>query len=58
MNVRIVNVKIVTVRGYSMNNFKNIVLNWGLKLGIIGVLAITMCSVANGQVEVQRMKRS
>ena len=39
-----------------MNNFKNIVLNWGFKLGILGVLAITMCSVANGQVEVQRMK--
>ena len=39
-----------------MNNFKSIVLNWGLKLGIIGVLAITMCSVANGQVEIERLK--
>ena len=39
-----------------MNYIKTKVINWGLKLGIIGVLAITMCSVANGQVEIQRMK--
>lgn len=32
-----------------MNYIKTKVINWGLKLGIIGVLAITMCSVANGQ---------
>ena len=41
---------------YAKNKLQDIILNWGLKLGIIGVLAITMCSVANGQVEIQRMK--
>ena len=39
-----------------MNYIKTKVINWGLKLGIIGVLAITLWSVANGQVEIQRMK--
>ena len=38
------------------NYIKSKVINWGFKLCIIGVLAITMCSVANGQVEIQRMK--
>ena len=41
---------------YAKNKLQDIILNWGLKLGIIGVLAITMCSVANGQVEIERMK--
>ena len=41
---------------YAKNKLQDIILNWGLKLGIVGVLAITMCSVANGQVEIQRMK--
>jgi hypothetical protein len=40
-----------------MNNLKSRVFAWGLKLGILGVLAITMCSIANGQVEIDRIKQ-
>ena len=39
-----------------MNYFKTKVINWGFKLATLGVLAFTLCSVANGQVEIERMR--
>lgn len=39
-----------------MNYFKTKVINWGFKLATLGVLALTLCSVANGQVEIERMR--
>ena len=39
-----------------MNYIKSKVIKWGFKLTTLGVLALTLCSVANGQVEIQRMK--
>lgn len=32
-------------------------MNWGFKLFTLGVLAITLCSVVNGQVEIEKLKR-
>ena len=39
-----------------MNYIKAKVINWGFKLATLGVLAFTLCSVANGQVEIERMR--
>jgi len=39
-----------------MNYIKTKVINWGFKLATLGVLAFTLCSVANGQVEIERMR--
>ena len=39
-----------------MNYIKTKMMNWGFKLITLSVLVLTMCSVANGQVEIQRMK--
>ena len=39
-----------------MNYIKTKTMNWGFKLITLSVLVLTMCSVANGQVEIQRMK--
>jgi len=39
-----------------MNYFKTKVINWGFKLATLGVLSFTLCSVANGQVEIERMR--
>ena len=39
-----------------MNYIKTKMMNWGFKLITLSVLVLTMCSVANGQVEIQRLK--
>ena len=39
-----------------MNYIQSIVTKWGLRLLTLGVLAVVMCSVANGQVEIERLK--
>jgi hypothetical protein len=40
-----------------MNYTQSKVMNWGFKLFTLGVLAITLCSVVNGQVEIEKLKR-
>ena len=40
---------------YARNKLQTKVINWGFKLITFGVLAATLFSVANGQVEIQRM---
>jgi hypothetical protein len=32
-------------------------MNWGIKLLTLGVLTVTICSVANGQVEIEKLKQ-
>jgi hypothetical protein len=39
-----------------MNYIQSIVTKWGYRLLTLGVLAVVMCSVANGQVEIERLK--
>ena len=39
-----------------MNYIQSIVSKWGFRLLTLGVLAVVMCSVANGQVEIERLK--
>jgi hypothetical protein len=39
-----------------MNYIQSIVTKWGFRLLTLGVLAVVMCSVANGQVEIERLK--
>ena len=39
-----------------MNYIQSIVTKWGIKLLTLGVLVVVMCSVANGQVEIERLK--
>ena len=39
-----------------MNYIQSIVTKWGFKLLTLGVLVVVMCSVANGQVEIERLK--
>ena len=41
-----------------MNELKSKVTKWGIKLLTFGVLAVMMCSVANGQVEIERLKNA
>ena len=41
---------------YARNKLQTKVIDWGFKLITFGVLAATLFSVANGQVEVQRLK--
>ena len=41
-----------------MNELKSKVTKWGLRLLTLGVLAVVMCSVANGQVEIERLKQA
>ncbi len=40
-----------------MNYIKSKVIKWGFKLATLGVLALTLCSVATGQVEIDRIKQ-
>jgi len=40
-----------------MNYTQSKVMNWGFRLFTLGVLAITLCSVVNGQVEIEKLKR-
>ena len=39
-----------------MNYIQSIVTKWGFRLLTLGVLTVVMCSVANGQVEIERLK--
>ena len=39
-----------------MNYIQSIVSKWGFRLLTLGVLTVVMCSVANGQVEIERLK--
>ena len=39
-----------------MNYIQSIVSKWGFRLLTLGVLAVVMCSVANGQVEIEKLK--
>jgi hypothetical protein len=41
-----------------MNRIQSKVTKWGIKLLTLGVLALTLCSVANGQVEIERLKNA
>ena len=41
---------------YARNKLQTKVIDWGFKLITFGVLAATLFSVANGQVEIQRLK--
>ena len=41
-----------------MNRIQSKVTKWGIKLLTLGVLAIMLCSVANGQVEIERLKNA
>ena len=39
-----------------MNYIQSKVMNWGIKLLTLVVLTVTMYSVANGQVEIEKLK--
>jgi len=39
-----------------MNYIKAKVIKWGFKLATLGVLALTLCSVVSGQVEIEKLK--
>ena len=39
-----------------MNYAQSKVMNWGIKLLTLGVLTVTMCSVVNGQVEIEKLR--
>jgi len=41
-----------------MNRIQSIVTKLGIKLLTLGVLVMMVCSVANGQVEIERMKNA
>ena len=41
-----------------MNELKSKVTKWGIKLLTLGILAVVMCSVVNGQVEIERLKQA
>ena len=41
-----------------MNELKSKVIKWGIKLLTLGILAVVMCSVVNGQVEIERLKQA
>ena len=41
-----------------MNYIQSIVTKWGIKLLTLGILAVVMCSVVNGQVEIERLKQA
>ena len=41
-----------------MNHIQSIVTKWGIKLLTLGILVVVMCSVVNGQVEIERLKQA
>ena len=41
-----------------MNELKSKVTKWGIKLLTLGTLVVMLCSVANGQVEIERLKNA
>ena len=41
-----------------MNELKSKVTKWGIKLLTLGILTVVMCSVVNGQVEIERLKQA
>lgn len=41
-----------------MNYRQSKVINWGIKVLTLGVLTVMMCSVVNGQVEIEKLKRA
>ena len=41
-----------------MNYTQSKLIKWGIKLLTLGILAVVMCSVVNGQVEIERLKQA